>query len=224
MTPKEIKDIIPIDKVYEDAVRPAMKQIGLALESVARTSRFLLAPIDYLAAQHTRWEKYLTRVVDKVDEANLIEGQAQMVIPTLEGLSLAPENSLICELFINLLSVSIDQTKQEFAHPAFPNIIGQLSRDEAVILFYLKHNVQVVNYFNSPPTPKERIVFQGDVLQFPKMCDMYKHHLNNLSLTFYNRANDHCLTALGGLFVKACVPDSFAALEVPEFNQAIKKD
>ena len=103
----DIKSIIPLDKVYEDALSPAMKQIGKSLESVAKTSRFLLAPIDYLAAQHDRWERYLKKVSEKVKDENLIEGHPQIVIPTLEGLSLTYENSLLSELFINLLANSI---------------------------------------------------------------------------------------------------------------------
>ena len=138
MKPDEIKSLIPIDKVYEDALSPAMKQIGKSLESVAKTSRFLLAPFEYLSKQHDRWERHLEKVSQKVEKENLIEGHPQIVIPTLEGLSLTYENTLLSELFINLLANSIDKTKQEFAHPAFPNIIKQLSHDEAVILFYLK--------------------------------------------------------------------------------------
>lgn len=115
-----------------------MKQIGKSLESVAKTSRFLLAPFTYLATQHDRWEKRLEKVAEKVKTENLIEGHPQIIIPTIEGLSLTYENSIISELFINLLANSIDNSKQDLAHPAFPNIIKQLSHDEAVILFLLK--------------------------------------------------------------------------------------
>ncbi|MEC5145790.1 hypothetical protein [Chitinophaga sp. 212800010-3] len=88
---KEIKNIIPTDKIYEDALSPAMKQIGKSLESVAKTSRFLLAPFTYLATQHDRWEKRLEKVAEKVKTENLIEGHPQIIIPTIEGLSLTYE-------------------------------------------------------------------------------------------------------------------------------------
>ncbi|HVV07420.1 MAG TPA: hypothetical protein VHC96_24505, partial [Puia sp.] len=71
MKAEEIKEIVPVDKVYSDALAPAMRQIGKTLESVAKTSRFLLAPFDYLAAQHDRWGRYLNKVAEKVKEENL---------------------------------------------------------------------------------------------------------------------------------------------------------
>ncbi|UEG49231.1 hypothetical protein LK994_11375 [Ferruginibacter lapsinanis] len=37
MKPDDIKSIVPLDKVYEDSLSPAMKQIGKSLESVAKT-------------------------------------------------------------------------------------------------------------------------------------------------------------------------------------------
>jgi hypothetical protein len=50
----DLNKVIPGEKIYDDALRPAMKQIGKSLESVAKTSHFLLAPIEYLAVQHDR--------------------------------------------------------------------------------------------------------------------------------------------------------------------------
>ena len=69
MKPDEIKSLIPIDKVYEDALSAAMKQIGKSLESVAKTSRFLLAPFEYLSKQHDRWERHLEKVSQDRDGA-----------------------------------------------------------------------------------------------------------------------------------------------------------
>lgn len=236
----DVKSIIPLDKVYEDALSPAMKQIGKALESVAKTSRFLLAPIDYLAAQHDRWERYLRKVSEKVNEENLIEGHPQIVIPTLEGLSLTSENSLLSELFISLLANSIDRTKQDLAHPAFPNIIKQLSHDEAIILFFLKKksyklrersdlNENGSEFINNITELEE---FPLDKLQFPNLLGLSMNHLHSLHLAgtwevgkqipifdsekkkqigvYVN--SERRLNEFGRLFVTACVPDEFNAL------------
>lgn len=236
----DIKNIIPLEKVYDDALSPAMKQIGKALESVAKTSRFLLAPIDYLAAQHDRWERYLKKVSEKVKDEDLIEGHPQIVIPTLEGLSLTYENTLLSELFINLLANSIDKTKQDFAHPAFPNIIRQLSHDEAVVLFYLKKkkyklrqrsdlNVEGTFFINKIMLEEE---FPIEKLQFPHHIWLYMSHLNSLNLagTWQVGNQEHIhdpetgrqtgvfinserrLVEFGNLFVDSCVPNKFEDL------------
>lgn len=240
MKPDDIKNIIPVDKVYKDALSPAMKQIGKSLESVAKTSRFLLAPLDYLAAQHDRWERYLKKVSEKVKDENLVEGHPQIVIPTLEGLSLTYENTLLSELFINILANSIDKTKQDLAHPAFPNIIKQLSHDEAVILFYLKKKAYKIRQqsdlneagtlFVNKVTLEEE--FPLDKLLFPNNIWLHMNHLNSLNLagSWQVGSQEHIhhpetkkqtgvyinserrLTEFGELFVLSCVPDEFEKL------------
>ena len=240
MKPDDIKSIIPIDKVYEDTLSPAMKQIGKSLESVAKTSRFLLAPFSYLAAQHDRWERHLEKVSQRVNTENLVEGQPQIVIPTLEGLSLTYENTLLSELFINLLANSIDKTKQDLAHPAFPNIIKQMSHDEAVILFHLKKQSYQIKqqsdwveekqlFFNKRTVSDE---FPLDKLTFPQHIWLYMNHLNSLNLAGTYQVgkqeiirdketgkqtgvyinSEKRLIEFGWLFVDACVPDDFEAV------------
>lgn len=237
MIKDEIKSLIPVDKVYEDALSPAMKQIGKSLESVAKTSRFLLAPFEYLSKQHDRWEKYLEKVSEKVEKENLIEGHPQIVIPTLEGLSLTYENTLLSELFINLLAISIDKTKQDLAHPAFPNIIKQLSRDEAIILFYLKKKSYKIKQKSDWDEERRLFInnktifeeFPMDKLDFPQNIWMNMNHLNSLNLAgtwqvghqemIYDEItkkqtgvyinNERKLMDFGKLFANACIPDEF---------------
>ncbi|CAA0156056.1 conserved hypothetical protein [Tenacibaculum maritimum] len=237
MNPEDLKKIIPTEKIYDDALSPAMKQIGKALEGVAKTSRFLLAPFDYLAAQHSRWERYLEKVAAKVPEENLTEGHPQIVIPTLEGLSLSYENTLLSELFVSLLANSIDNRKQNLAHPAFPNIISQLSHDEAVILFYLKKKNWIVKQKSDLDNEAQRFIneettyeeFPLDKLLYPENIWVYMNHLNSLNIAGtwqvenqspiiedatgkqigVNIISERKLTEFGQLFVESCVPDDF---------------
>lgn len=240
MIKDEIKSIVPVDKVYEDALSPAMKQIGKSLESVAKTSRFLLAPFEYLAKQHDRWERYLEKVSKNVEAENLMEGHPQIVIPTLEGLSLTYENTLLSELFLNLLAISIDKTKQNFAHPAFPNIIKQLSHDEAVILFYLKKRSYGISQKSTWDDErknfkeKETVLdeFPIDKLHFSENITLNMNHLNSLNIAgtwqegkqrpivdtntkkqigvFIDSKRE--LTEFGQLFANACIPSEFKDL------------
>lgn len=230
MLQEQIKSIIPVDKVYDDALSPAMKQIGKVLENIAKTSRFLLAPIDYFAARHDRWERYLQKVADKVKDDDFIEGHPQIVIPTLEGLSLSYENTLLSELFINLLANSIDKTKQDLAHPAFPNIIKQLSHDEAVILFFLKKKPYRYN-LRYRLSREETILeeFPLEKLQYPTHMSLYMDHLKSLNIADVittnhesifeddkqigvNTCNERRLKDFGELFAASCVPDIFENL------------
>lgn len=239
MSEEIIEDLvkeIPVDKVYDDALSPSMKEIGEALKSTVKASRFLLAPIEYVASYRSRWEKYLKSISNKVEEKNLIKGHPQIVIPTLEGLNLSYENTLLCDMFVNLLANSVDKTKQDLVHPAFPKIIQQLSHDEAVILLYLKkeaYKLKEQSDFNSSKNLffNRRVVknhFPVKELQFPDNMFIYMDHLNSLNIAgvwqignqevIYDENKNQIgvyinsnikLTSFGELFVKSCVPDKF---------------
>lgn len=232
--PEDIAKIIPTEQVYKDAAQPAMRQIGGALEKGIKAARFLLAPLEYLAAQHDRWERYLERISNNVEADNMIEGHPQIVIPALEGLSICQE-PLITEMFINLLSKAIDKTNINQAHPAFAKIIQQLSADEALILFHLKKAFFKIKeqadfdhskhlFFN------RRTISEGfpvGVLAFASNVWMYFDHLHSLNLagtwqignqeTIIDPAtkeqvgvyinSERRLTPFGQLFCNACVPD-----------------
>jgi hypothetical protein len=108
---EEIAKALPIKEIYQDAAQPAVKQVGQALEKTIKTARFVLAPVEYIAAQHVRWERYLERISEKVPEENLIEADPQIAGPVFENLRYAKENSLIAEMFLNLLARAIDKER-----------------------------------------------------------------------------------------------------------------
>lgn len=221
-------------RAYEDALSPAMKQVGETLESVSKVARFLFAPIEYVATYQDRWQRYLSKVAEKVPEENLVEGHPQIVIPVLEGLGLQYEGSLLSELFIKLLANSIDKTKQDLAHPAFPNIISNLSSDEAKILFYLKKKPYKIKQKSDFSVEKKVFInkvmieeeFPVDQLDSPNNIWLYNDHLNSLNLagTFQLGKqeiiqdksgkqigvfirSERRLMEFGQFFAKACVPD-----------------
>lgn len=126
---------IPLDKAYDDLASPALKEVGDMLHNGVKSLRFLFAPIDILAKQQDRFQNFLKRIDAKVDSDNLIDADPRIIGETFEVLKYSKEDSILTELFINLLAKSVDKTKQSKCHPAFPNIIRQLSPDEAVIIF-----------------------------------------------------------------------------------------
>lgn len=237
---KDLFKLIPAEEVYKDAAQPALKQLGESLGKVVKATRFILAPLEYLAAQHDRWERYLEKISKNVREEDMVEGHPQIVIPALEGLCYAQEDTIISELFINLLSRAIDRTKLDLAHPAFPKIIQQVSPDEATILYYLKkqpYKVREQADFNHP----KHLFYNRQVISeefpvakliYPQHIWLYMNHLHSLNLAgtwqvgnqetivdpdskdqigiYIN--SERRLTDFGYLFARACIPDRFPGL------------
>ena len=229
-----IEKVLPVEKVYDDVASPAFKEIGEAARNAAKASRFLLAPIDYLAAHHERWLSFLKRVSEKVPEENLIPAHPQLAGPVFEGLRYLEESSLLAELFLNLLARAIDRERVSEAHPAFATVISQLSPDEAQIMFYLSKQERLLKQFSPYDHAKNlfggREILQNDFplekLLFPQNYFMYTDHLYSLNLAgVWQHGNQEAtyendiqsgvnitsyarLTAFGHLFAKACLPES----------------
>ncbi len=236
---------LPAKEVYQDLAQPATREVGKALGNAAKVARFVLAPVDYLAAHHERWERYLERVASKVPDEQRIEAAPQLAGPIFEGLRYVDEHSLHAELFVNLLARAIDRNRVNEAHPAFVQLISELSPDEAVILLHLKQKPfkQVVRS-NIKMTPAfggrfvERLYDEYPVreLVFPGNFDTYIEHLHSLNLAgvLYQGQSEpivegdppqevgHRLTQqlvlrhFGEMFAAACVPDNFHGITACE--------
>jgi len=189
---EEITKALPVKEIYKDAVQPAAKQVGGALEKTIKTARFVLAPVEYIAAQYDRWERYLERISEKVPEENLIEADPQIAGPVFENLRYAEEDSLIAEMFLNLIARAIDKERVHEAHPAIGHILGQLHPDEALILYilkqkqyFLKESAQLNRQDNTfGPRVELKNDFPIEKLNFPQNFRLYLDHLYSLNLAW----------------------------------------
>jgi len=223
-------------EIYKDLMQPSVRELGKALLSVTKTAKFVFAGFDYLAAKQDRWQKFLENVSSKVADDNLVTAHPQIAGPVIEGMIYTDEDSLIGEMFAELLAKAIDKDNQDKAHPAFPKIIQQLSHDEAVILYYLKKKAFKVHQhwdlvgnkiLNMRTTLEE---FPIDKLSFPENIWMYMNHLNSLTIAgtwkytqdegIWNSGvqtggitkSERKLSDFGQLFSNACIPDNYGDL------------
>ena len=186
----DISKFLPGEKIYEDLLQPSAQQLGDTFKNVVKTARFLLAPVDYLANQQDRFQNYLKRVSEKVPQENLVTASPKIVGNSFEALRYLEEDSLLTEMFINLLASSADKDKHEKAHPAFPNILDNISSDEAIILYFLsKQNYKLSQYSvfnrnNNTFGPKTTLsnTFPAEKLNFPDNFFVYMTHLHSLDL------------------------------------------
>lgn len=108
----------------------------------------------------------------------------QILGPVIEAIRYEPPETELDQMFSELLSASMDQTRLKDAHPAFPSIIRSLSSDEARLLRSIATPVHpesryVTNLFeagfNEARLPAD--------LTYPDNCwAVYLPHLNQLGL------------------------------------------
>lgn len=227
---------LPIEKIYADLASKPTQEVGDIILNSVKAARCILAPIDYLAAQQDKFQNYLKRVNNKVPEGNQINAHPSLTGPIIENLKYLEEDSLITEMFLNLLARAIDKERVSEAHPAFSKIISQLSPDEAVIIYYFsKHHYKDELTFIYEKSFKFietvdviKTQFPTDQLKFPNNYRMYLDHLNHLNLlAAYNDFSKvvegspynhkYCLqttrlTSFGTLFSKATIPEDLDLL------------
>jgi hypothetical protein len=135
-----LNQVVPT--VYQDTLQPLAKQAGKALETIGRTVNAALSPIKVLVSS-IEWleedvEKRLTQNLKEIPQERIQTPHPTIAGPALEALRFAVNEPSLRDLFINLLSTSMDVETAYKAHPAFVEIIRQLTPDEArVIEFFV---------------------------------------------------------------------------------------
>lgn len=124
--------------VYQDVVQPAAQEIGKGLQTVAKTVHIMLAPVSALVWGYDQVKDFVsTKVADRlknVPPENLVTPKPNVAGPALEALRYTGHESSLSDLYANLLASSMDSNTAEGAHPAFVEIIKQLTPDEAKLV------------------------------------------------------------------------------------------
>lgn len=132
---KGLVDAVPI---YQDALQPAAKEVGIALQTVVKAIHVALSPVTALVWGYDQIKDYvgdaLTKRLKQVPEERIITPSPTIAGPILEALRFTGHNPELRELYANLLATSMDADTAQNAHPAFVEILRQLSPDEARIV------------------------------------------------------------------------------------------
>ena len=132
---KGVAEAVPI---YDDMLQPAAKELGKGFLTVAKTVNVALAPL-----QGVVWgyEKIRDRFFPKIEERlknvppeNIITPKISVAGPIMEALRYTGSEEALSDLYANLLAASMDKATATSAHPAFTEIIKQLTPDEAKII------------------------------------------------------------------------------------------
>ena len=247
----DIPKNLPVKQIYTDVAQPAAKEVGKALADTVRAARFLLAPVEYVAAWRDRWQRYLKRISEKVPGGNLKPADPEIAGPVLLQLLHAREDGLQAEMFLNLLARAVDEERANEAHPAYGQIIAQLHPDEALILYYLKKKwypqVQSAE-MNPDRTFQQRIEVSNDFptreLAYPENFYAYMDHLYHLGIAWIRQIGNqeivfggepkvqtgvtirNAIELMGGFgsrFAAACVPDDLPRPIAPSVTKKSRR-
>lgn len=221
------------EKAYDDAASLGFRELGKVGADVVKTARLLLAPLQIAATFQDRFERFLHELNERVPEDRRIEVVPEIAGPALESMRYLDEESALWDMFREILFKASDKNSVGLVHPAFVQIVRQLTRDEAYMLYKLKStDFNVVDRMDLNRTLgrfenlkiESSTIPQSELLN-PGSVNVYYAHLESLSLVQWpvtkqdpimsgstqagiRRYSTIQLTDFGRLFVSACLPQN----------------
>lgn len=187
--------------VYQDIAQPAVQEVGKALHTVAKTVHIALAPISALVWGYEQLKEFIsTKVAERLQNIppeNIITPKPNIAGPILESLRYTGHEPSLSELYANLLATAMDKSSADGAHPAFVEIIKQLTSDEAKLISLLQRKTAypIITLRKEYRSQKEGNSGGFDVIsnyshlgalaqcEFPEMTPSYIDNLCRLGLS-----------------------------------------
>jgi hypothetical protein len=143
----EATSLLP--EVYGDLASPVLKEIG----SVSgRGVRALLSPIRGMLWGWERIEKFveseITRRIEKVPENCRKAPEPEIAVPLLNALAYTAQNINLREMFLNLLTNSMDERKTTVVHPSFVDLIKNMNSLDAIVIERLSNEKGYIKVIN----------------------------------------------------------------------------
>lgn len=186
--------------VYEDLAQPAAKELGKSLETVAKAVNVALAPVSALIWGYDQIRDFIaTKVTERlknVPPENVVAPKPNVAGPAIESLRYTGHEPLLSDLYANLLATAMDKDTANGAHPAFVEIIKQLTSDEAKLIGQLLAPIPLplisVRWEYKTPTPEKNggqdalinfsLLGSQASLEFPDLTPTYIDNLCRLGL------------------------------------------
>ena len=128
-------------EVYGDLLKPSVRTTGEILNFIPRTLKTLCSRWDIWLYQKEQNVKAVCAAIDEkmkaIPESQQVEPAPYIAIPALQNMSYCVDNDELREMYANLLANSMCDFSKKLAHPAYVEILKQLSPDEAKIIRYL---------------------------------------------------------------------------------------
>jgi len=127
---------------YQDIRKPVVQPASETLGLVPRAVKAALLPLEKWILQRefnlSATKKLLEEKLENTPHELIQPPEPHIAVPAIQYLEYCMDNEELREMYANLLASSMNAVVKNGVHPAFVEIIKQLSPDEAKILKYFK--------------------------------------------------------------------------------------
>lgn len=136
--------------LYDDALKSTVQETGKTLSRIPRLINAVLAPLDIwiLNKEYNIEEtkKLLAKKLENVEPEKIVSPESYVAVPALQAISYSMNSEELRNMYANLLANSMNSDTKDSVHPAFVEIIKQLSPLEAKLLksFSLETDLPII--------------------------------------------------------------------------------
>ncbi len=182
------------DRGYDDLLKGPFKEVGSTLTLTGRAINAVLGPVRGVVWSIERLEAWVEgKVVRRLEDRGVGEPrpvEPRVAVACLDHVRLLGDNHALQDMFANLLVSAMDPATAHLVHPAFPEILSQLNRDEAVLFehFWRQSALRVAivgrrgaGVFNALSTGHQpRVFLEERATESLARQDLVGFYLNNL--------------------------------------------
>jgi hypothetical protein len=122
--------------------KAAAREIGKTAVTITKAINNVLLPLAMINFAFDKAREYFEKqfalqfepLVRQIPADSIVEPKASIAGPALQGLAFSHEEPALRDMYLNLLASAMDGRIAEGAHPAFAEIIKQLSGEDARLL------------------------------------------------------------------------------------------
>lgn len=129
------------NQVYNDLFQPAASETGKILSRIPQLINAAFLPLDcWIAERQNHLEKTKQLLAENLKDADpdkIVPPEPYVAVPAIQALSYSMNSDELRTLYANLLAKSIYLDTKESVHPAFTEIIKNLSSLDCKVLKYI---------------------------------------------------------------------------------------
>lgn len=150
--------------IYNDLIHPSAKACGETFALVPRALHTALLPLEkWIAMKESNYidlKHVLETKMTDVPEENIIPPEPYIAVPAIQAISYCMDSDQLRNMFANLIATSMNISVKDKAHPAFVEIIKQLSPLDAQILknVFERDGVELVKIRYQQKHPSCRLI------------------------------------------------------------------
>ncbi|CEP41663.1 Uncharacterised protein [[Clostridium] sordellii] len=134
-------------------------------------------------------EKLLSQKLESIDPNKIVQPETHIAVPALQAISYSMDNEDLRNLYANLLSKSMNMDTKDSIHPAFVEIIKQLSPLDAKVLSIICNNkvnplidINIFNTVTGAISGRIQSNFTNIDIADPKLVSISIENLKRLNL------------------------------------------